>query len=469
MRRSSLSSSSGVLDGSGGRLSDAAQEVDVLTVVARPRVEHVDEADDPVAADEGDAQLTLVPVLGHVLPLLIGEVRVVQARDGHGLPGPHGQSSRREAVDVEHMTHDAGVQALPVGADETAELVVLKGEDVAVGGADRVPETLGQSREDRLQVVCLRGDRAQLDDVAKHHRPLFQLLHEEMALECAGERLRGASQEAQVLREVPLPRVVDVEQAEELVVDHQRQADFAGEAVVVVGRPLVLAQLRVVGAGDDQDLVVEHRPDRGGVALQVERAAQHGLVVAAAVEAGDAAQRPIDHAVDIAVRRVHRAEDPFGDRAHERVEVARAADEGAQLHEFVEDPVAPFHLLEQRSVVECVGRHLSQPADEVQVFGEVARLVVGQLHHAEHVPVRHQRHRQLRLVAPFLQRVAAFSGEDGVVQRPGDDDLSGLDGAPAAGVAAQGQNDPLPFRVEPPAVVADEAAQACRPRRRRCP
>ena len=117
------------------------------------------------------------------------------------------------------------------------------------------------------------------------------------------------------------------------------------------------------------------------------------------------------------------------------------------------------HLLEQRGVLERVGRHLSQPADEVQVFGEVARLVVGQLHHAEHVPVRHQRHRQLRLVAPLLQRVSAFSGEDGVVQRPGDDDLSGLDGAPAAGVAAQGQDDPVPLRVEPPAVVADEAAQ----------
>ena len=40
------------------------------------------------------------------------------------------------------------------------ELVVLQREDVAVGGADRLPEALGQRREDGLEVVCLRRDRA---------------------------------------------------------------------------------------------------------------------------------------------------------------------------------------------------------------------------------------------------------------------------------------------------------------------
>ncbi len=166
---------------------------------------------------------------------------------------------------------------------------------------------------------------------------LLQLLHEEGALERSGQRLRGTAQEAQVLGEVPLPSVVEVEQPDELVVDHQRQADLAREAVVVVGGPLVLAQLRVVRAGDDQDLVVEHRLDRRRVALEVERAAQHGLVVSAAVEAGDAAKRAVDHAVDVAVRRVHRAEDPLGDSTHEGREVSGAADEGAQLDELVED------------------------------------------------------------------------------------------------------------------------------------
>ena len=156
------------------------------------------------------------------------------------------------------------------------------------------------------EVVRLRRDRAELDDVAEDRRPLLQLLDQEGALERAGERLRGAAQEAQVLGEVPLAGVVDVEQAEELVVDDQRQADFAREAVVVVGRPLALAELRVVGAGDDQDLMVVHGLDRRRVALEVEGAAQHRLVVTAAVEAGDAAQRAVHHAVDVAVRGVDR-------------------------------------------------------------------------------------------------------------------------------------------------------------------
>ena len=55
----------------------------------------------------------------------------------------------------------------------------------------------------------------------------LQLVHQESALEGSGQRLPGTAQEAQVLGEVALPRVVDVEQPEELVVDDQRQADLA--------------------------------------------------------------------------------------------------------------------------------------------------------------------------------------------------------------------------------------------------
>ena len=115
----------GVLDGSRGRLPDAAQKVEVIAVVARPRVEDVDEPDHPIAPDERDAELAFVPVLGHVLPLLVREVRVVEAGDGHGLPGSHGQGGRREAIDVEHVTDDAGVQSVAVRADEAAKPVVL--------------------------------------------------------------------------------------------------------------------------------------------------------------------------------------------------------------------------------------------------------------------------------------------------------------------------------------------------------
>ena len=97
--------------------------------------------------------------------------------------------------------------------------------------------------------------------------------------------------------------------------------------------------------------------------------------MSAAVEAGDAAKRTVD-AVDVAVRRVHGGEYPLRYGPHEGREVAGAADEGAELDKLVEDPVAAVHLLEQRGVLERVGRHLAEPADQVQILGEVARPVV---------------------------------------------------------------------------------------------
>ena len=164
----------------------------------------------------------------------------------------------------------------------------------------------------------------ELDDVAEDRRPLLQLLDEAGVLERSGERLRGAAQEAQVLGEVPLAGVVDVEQPVQLVVDDQRQADLAGEPVVAVGGALVLAQLRVVRARDGQDLVAVHGRDRGRVALEVEDAPEHGVVVTAAVEARHAAERPVQHPVDVAVGGVDRGEDALRDGAHQPVEIARA-------------------------------------------------------------------------------------------------------------------------------------------------
>ena len=255
--------------------------------------------------DDRDAELALEAVLGHVLAFGVGQARVVEAGDGHGLPCADGHGGGREAVDVEDVAHDAGVQPVAVGADQAAERVVLQREDVAVRGVDGVAQPLRERRQHRLEVVGLRRDCSELDDVAKHRRASLQLVDEAGVLEGAGQRLRGAAQEGEVLREVALARVVDVEQPVEFVVDHQRQADLAREAVVVVGGALVLVQLGIVGAGDGQDLVAVHGRDGGRVALEVEDAAEHVVVVAAAVVAGDAAERPVQHAVDVAVGRVN--------------------------------------------------------------------------------------------------------------------------------------------------------------------
>ena len=242
--------------------------------------------------------------------------------------------------------------------------------------------------------------------------PLLELIEQARALERAGERLGDAAEEAQVLREVPLPSVVHVEQPEQLVADHQRETDLAGEAVVVVGALLVFVELRVVRARDGEDLVALHRLHRRGVPLEVEDAAEHGEVVSAAVVARHAPEGPVPHAVDVAVRGVHRGQDPFRRGAHELADVARAARKGGQLDELVEEAVAAVHLLEQGGVLQGVRRHLAEAADQVEVLGEVARPVVGEFDHAENVTPHDERHRELRLIAPLLQRVAAVVVEE---------------------------------------------------------
>ena len=286
----------------------------------------------------------------------VRQPRVVQAAHGHGLTGVDGERGGGEALDVEDVADDAGVQAARVGAHHAAQLVSLQREDVAIGGPDGVTQSLGQRREDRLEVVRLRGDGAEFDDVAQHGAPLLQLLEQACVLERAGQRLRHAAQEAHVLREVPLPRVVQVEKPEQLVADHQRQAHLAREAVVVVGLPFVLGELGVVGAGDGEHLVVLHGVHRRGVPLQVEHAAEHRDVVAAAVVARHADQGAALHAVDVAVGCVDRRQDALGHRGRQLAHVAGTAGQAGELHEFVQDAVAAIHLLEERGVLQGVRR-----------------------------------------------------------------------------------------------------------------
>ena len=86
--------------------------------------------------------------------------------------------------------------------------------------------------------------------------------------------------------------------------------------------------------------------------------------------------------------------------------------------------------------------------------------VVAQLDDADDAAASDQRHRGLALVAPFLEGVAALSGvRIGSSRLRGDGELAGLDGEPAAGVAAQRHRDALPVGVEAAAVVAHEGAQ----------
>ena len=117
--------------------------------------------------------------------------------------------------------------------------------------------------------------------------------------------------------------------------------------------------------------------------------------MSAPVEACDAAQSVVFHAVDVTAGRVDRGQYTFGDGARECAHIARVPGQHAELHELVEDVSASVHLLEECGVLKCVSSHLAEAADQVEVLGEVARLVVAQLEDPEDVTTGHQRHRQL--------------------------------------------------------------------------
>ena len=90
-----------------------------------------------------------------------------------------------------------------------------------------------------------------------------------------------------------------------------------------------------------------HGRYRGRVALEVEDAAEHVVVVAAAVVAGDAAERPVQHAVDVAVGRVNGRQHALRHGSHQLVEIPSAARQRTQLHDLVEDAVSAVHLFEE--------------------------------------------------------------------------------------------------------------------------
>ncbi len=379
-----LAEEKGVLDRPGGHLADAAQEVEVVGVVPRTSVEDVDEADDCLAGHKRDAQLAPVAELGHVGAFFVGEDRVVDVDDRHGPAAAERQGSGRERLDVQHLADDALVEPGLVGADDAAQPLVLQREDVAVGGVGGAAQALRQGLQEVLEVALLRADRGELDDLSEYPRAMLELAHQQRALECGGERLPGALQEAEVLGVGALPGVVDVDEAVELAARHQRDAHFAGDAVIAIRAAFAVGELGIVGARHHERLVGLHRGCDGRVDRSIERPPHRALVVTASVEAGQAAEDLTVEAVDVAVARIDRTEQPLGEARRDRLDVLGASGQSSELDELVQHAAPSLDLLEQGRVTESVGGDLAEAAYQLQIVAEVAGRVVRELDETQH-------------------------------------------------------------------------------------
>ena len=130
--------------------------------------------------------------------------------------------------------------------------VAVHGEDVAVGRGGGGAEAAGDALEDFVPVQRRPELDAALHQQAERLVAVLEALHEQRVLERAGHHLAHAEQEVPVLRVVPPPVVVHVQQADDPVLEHERHADLALRARVSVEPALVVAQARVVRALDDQ-------------------------------------------------------------------------------------------------------------------------------------------------------------------------------------------------------------------------
>ena len=205
-------------------------------------------------------------------------------------------------------------------------------------------------------------------------------------------------------------------------------------------------------------LRLDRRLDVGEV-VDPQRVSHRVVVVAVAVVAHPAEKPVAFEGEHVAVGGVERLDQTLGRDPQELRDVAGASDERAELDELVQNDVAPPDLVEQGGGVERSPGHVGEPVDEPEVLAEVARHVVGQLEDADHLVARHERRRELGLIAPLLERRPSGRREHGVVEASGHRDAALPDGGRAARVVAQPDRGALPRAVEAPAVVAHQRPQ----------
>ena len=214
------------------------------------------------------------------------------------------------------------------------------------------------------------------------------------------DRAPRLRQEPAHVVEVPRARVVQVDEADDLVVADQRDGGGALEVPLEVVLALVLGDALVVERADDEDLPVLHRLLGGRVVVEVQDRAADLLV--------HAVRRRRSRGSGGTPPRATRCRSP---RSRSRAAAAsrraprcpRLLGEGqlrAQLHELVPQARDLARLAQERRAVEHAGDELADAGHELHVVAPVALGVVVQVDQPDQLAAGDQRHRERAGVAP---------------------------------------------------------------------
>ena len=327
--------------------------------------------------------------------------RLVRGQGGHrGLV--HGQLALRP--------HLVGVPAAAVHAGEAAEHVAVDLPDVAVLGAEHGAQPLGDRPGEFLERAGLVEAVAELHQLAERRVAAPQPRQQVRVAQGVGHRPPGLRQEPAHVVEVALPHVEDVDEADHLVVAHERDGEHAAEVELGEVLALVVGQALVVQRADHQDLAVVQRLPRGRVVVEPEDPPAHALVHAGRVHAGEAAEVALLGPPDVAVGAADGVSQARGRALGDVHRLLGGGEVGAQLDELLAQAGDLPGLVEQRGAVEHAGDELADAGQELDVGAPVTLGVVVQVHEPDELATGHQRHRERAREAPLAHHSRPRSG-----------------------------------------------------------
>ncbi len=392
---------------------------------------------------------------------LLGAEAVVDGGvvDGDRLLRLDGALGRPTIADGPADADRAVAAIVAADADAHDEVGPFESGDLALLGVGQAAHASGHRVEDFVELESGAELEPRIDELTQLVVALLEAFEQPRLAQRPGQELAHRRQEVAVPGVVAGLVVVDVDEPVDDAVDDERQREVALEPPLGKDATLLGVDARIVGRSDDDDLLRLDRLPGVGKVVDPQRVS-HRLVVVAVAVVAHPTQEPIAiEREDVAVGGVERLDETLGRHPQKLRDVDFAGDERAELDELVQDDVAPPDLVEQRRRVERPPGHVGEPLDESAVLAEVARYVVGQLEDADHRVTRHERHRELGLIAPSFERRPAGRREHRVVEAGGDRKAALPDGDGAARIVAQSDRRTLPRAIEAAAVVAHERPQ----------